>query len=63
MSFGTDLDERVRLLRAIWLFSTCTDAELGRIAALARPMEAAAAYLKADELSRKISGAPNLHVT
>ncbi len=42
MSFGADLDDRIRLLRGIWLFSTCTDDELGRIAALARPMEAAA---------------------
>ena len=40
MSFGADLDERVRLLRGIWLFSTCTDDELGRIAALAHPQEA-----------------------
>jgi CRP-like cAMP-binding protein len=41
MSFGEDLDERIKLLRGIWLFSTCTDDELGRIAALARPVEAA----------------------
>ena len=41
MSFGADLDERITLLRGIWLFSTCTDDELGRIAALAHPMEAA----------------------
>jgi CRP/FNR family transcriptional regulator, cyclic AMP receptor protein len=40
VSFGADLDERVRLLRGIWLFSTCTDDELGRIAALAHPQEA-----------------------
>jgi CRP-like cAMP-binding protein len=39
-TFGPDLDERVELLRAIWLFSSCTDDELGRIAALARPVEA-----------------------
>jgi CRP-like cAMP-binding protein len=39
-AFGPDLDERVELLRAIWLFSGCTDDELGRIAALARPVEA-----------------------
>jgi CRP-like cAMP-binding protein len=49
MSFGADLDERVRLLHAIWLFSTCTDDELGRIAALAHPQEAAAG----DELTRQ----------
>lgn len=40
MSFGEDLDERIRLLRGVWLFSACTDDELGRIAALARPREA-----------------------
>ena len=34
MSFGADLDERIKLLRGIWLFSTCTDDELGRIAAM-----------------------------
>jgi trk system potassium uptake protein TrkA len=39
--FGPDLDERIELLRACWLFSGCTDDELGRIAALARPVEAA----------------------
>lgn len=39
-AFVPDLDERVELLRAIWLFSSCTDDELGRIAALARPIEA-----------------------
>jgi len=49
MTFGADLDERVRLLRGIWLFSTCTDDELGRIAALTRPLEAAAG----DELTRQ----------
>ena len=41
MSFGTELDERIRLLRGIWLFSACTDDELARIAALAHPREAA----------------------
>jgi CRP-like cAMP-binding protein len=40
VTFGADLDERLRLLRGIWLFSTCTDDELGRIAALAHPREA-----------------------
>jgi len=39
MSFGAELDERVQLLRGIWLFSSCTDDELERIAALARPLE------------------------
>jgi trk system potassium uptake protein TrkA len=41
MSFGTDLDERIQLLRGIWLFSTCDDDELARIAAVAKPREAA----------------------
>jgi trk system potassium uptake protein TrkA len=41
MSFGTDLDERIRLLQGIWLFSTCDDDELARIAAAAEPREAA----------------------
>jgi trk system potassium uptake protein TrkA len=49
MSFGEDLDERIKLLRGIWLFSTCTDDELGRIAALARPREAAVG----EELTRQ----------
>jgi CRP-like cAMP-binding protein len=49
MSFGADIDERVRLLHAIWLFSTCTEDELGRIASLAHPQEAAAG----DELTRQ----------
>ena len=49
VSFGTDLDERVRLLQGIWLFSTCTDDELGRIAALAEPREAETG----DELTRQ----------
>ncbi len=41
MSFGSDLDARVQLLRGIWLFSTCDDHELERIAAVAEPREAA----------------------
>jgi CRP-like cAMP-binding protein len=49
VSFGTELDERVRLLQGIWLFSTCTDDELGRIAALAVPREAETG----DELTRQ----------
>ena len=49
MTFGADLDERIRLLRGIWLFSECDDEELGRIAALAHPMEAATG----DELTRQ----------
>ena len=49
VSFGTDLDERIRLLQGIWLFSTCTDDELGRIAALAVPREAETG----DELTRQ----------
>jgi CRP-like cAMP-binding protein len=41
VSFGTDIDERIQLLHGIWLFSTCDDDELARIAAVARPREAA----------------------
>jgi CRP-like cAMP-binding protein len=40
VSFGSDLDERIQLLRGIWLFSTCDDDELARIAAVAVPREA-----------------------
>ena len=35
----TDLDHRVELLRDVWLFSSCTDDELSRIAGLAQPRE------------------------
>ncbi|HEX9467096.1 MAG TPA: cyclic nucleotide-binding domain-containing protein [Acidimicrobiia bacterium] len=49
MTFGPDLQERIHLLRGIWLFSTCTDAELDRIGALAQPREA----LAGDELCRQ----------
>jgi CRP-like cAMP-binding protein len=49
VTFDADLDERIHLLRGIWLFSTCTDDELGRIAALARPQEAAVG----EELTRQ----------
>ena len=49
VSFGADLDERIRCSAGIWLFSTCTDDELGRIAALAHPQEAAVG----DELTRQ----------
>jgi hypothetical protein len=49
MSFGADLDDRIKLLRGIWLFSTCNDDELGRIAALAHPREAAVG----DEVTRQ----------
>jgi CRP-like cAMP-binding protein len=40
VSFGSDLDERIALLRGIWLFSTCDDDELARVAAVAEPREA-----------------------
>jgi trk system potassium uptake protein TrkA len=40
VSFGSDIDERIQLLRNIWLFSTCDDDELARIAAVAKPREA-----------------------
>jgi CRP-like cAMP-binding protein len=36
----TDLDHRVALLRKVWLFSTCTDDELSRVAGLATAREA-----------------------
>jgi CRP-like cAMP-binding protein len=36
----TDLDHRVELLRTVWLFSTCTDDELSRVAGLATTREA-----------------------
>jgi trk system potassium uptake protein TrkA len=39
VTFGSDLDERIQLLRGIWLFSTCDDEELARIAAVAKPRE------------------------
>lgn len=39
MSFDADLDERLALLRGVWLFSACDDDELSRIAALSRPRE------------------------
>jgi len=35
----TNLDQRVELLRKVWLFSSCTDDELSRIAGLASPQE------------------------
>ena len=37
----TDLDHRVDLLRHVWLFSSCTDDELSRIAGLAEAREIA----------------------
>ncbi len=40
MTFGADLEERIQLLGGIWLFSTCDDDELARIAAVAQPREA-----------------------
>ena len=49
MTFGPDLQERIHLLRGIWLFSTCTDAELDRIGALTQPREA----LAGDEICRQ----------
>jgi CRP-like cAMP-binding protein len=54
VSFGADVDQRIALLRAIWLFSGCDDDELGRIAALARPVEVEAGH----ELTRQ--GEPGL---
>ena len=42
MSFDATIDQRIELLRSVWLFSACTDDELSRIAALSRPQEIAA---------------------
>ncbi len=41
MTFDADIDERIALLRGVWLFSACDDDELSRIAALSRPREIA----------------------
>lgn len=41
MSFGHDLDVRVQLLQGVWLFSGCSEAEIGRIAALTVPRSVA----------------------
>ena len=49
MTQGSDLDERISLLGAAWLFSACSDDELERIAALASPRTASAG----DELTRQ----------
>jgi trk system potassium uptake protein TrkA len=37
VSFGHDLEVRVQLLQGVWLFNSCSDDELGRIAAAAIP--------------------------
>jgi trk system potassium uptake protein TrkA len=39
VSGGVDLEHRVDLLRAVWLFSACNDDELERIAVMAEPRE------------------------
>ena len=49
MTDGSDLDERISLLGSAWLFSACSDHELGRIAGLASPRLASAG----DELTRQ----------
>jgi CRP-like cAMP-binding protein len=49
VSFGHDLDVRVQLLQGVWLFSGCSDDELGRIAAAATPRTVAAD----DEITRE----------
>jgi CRP-like cAMP-binding protein len=41
MSFDATIDQRIELLRSVWLFSACDDDELSRIAALSRPHEIA----------------------
>ena len=58
MSFGSDLDERIQLLRGIWLFSTCDDDELARIAAVAKPREVAADLDKRIEAGAVMVGDP-----
>jgi len=45
----THLDERVELLRHAWLFSSCSDAELSRIAGLSISRDAAAGELLCTE--------------
>ena len=39
MTFEASVEQRIELLRAVWLFSSCTDDELGRIGASTRPRE------------------------
>jgi CRP-like cAMP-binding protein len=39
VSFEASVEQRIELLRSVWLFSACTDDELARIAALSRPEE------------------------
>ena len=39
MSFDATIDERIELLRGVWLFSACDENELSRIGALTRPRE------------------------
>jgi CRP-like cAMP-binding protein len=49
VTHGSELDDRIALLGAAWLFSACSDDELERIAALASPRVAAAG----DEVTRQ----------
>ena len=39
MTFDASVEQRIALLRSVWLFSACDDDELARIAALSRPRE------------------------
>jgi CRP-like cAMP-binding protein len=39
MSFEATIEQRITLLRGVWLFSACDDDELSRIAALSQPRE------------------------
>jgi CRP-like cAMP-binding protein len=39
MTFDASVEQRIGLLRSVWLFSACDDDELARIAALSRPRE------------------------
>jgi CRP-like cAMP-binding protein len=41
VSPGSGIDDRIALLRNVWLFSGCTDDELARIATLAIPRDVA----------------------
>jgi trk system potassium uptake protein TrkA len=49
VSLGHDLELRVELLQGVWLFSGCSDEEIGRIAAAATPRAASAG----DEITRE----------
>jgi CRP-like cAMP-binding protein len=58
VSSGADLDAHINLLRGVWLFSGCTDAELARIAMLVQERAAAAG----DALTREGESATEFFV-